>query len=158
MQHTANPEMWGKMFSSGTSTSSITICPVSLALRENFPSILGAVNPFIPFSKMKPRILLLSWSDFAHTTKTSAIGELVILQIIFKRNKLKKIITFKKRISKGKFTYEHMHYQNVFSFKEWIRIYTWLNIRHNFKLFRMHNTEYLKNEETGREKVRIVKY
>ena len=32
----------------GTITSSITICPVTEALNENFPSILGAVKPLIP--------------------------------------------------------------------------------------------------------------
>ena len=43
--------MFGRRFSSGTSTSSMTIWPVVEALKENFPSILGAESPFIPFSK-----------------------------------------------------------------------------------------------------------
>ena len=48
---------------------------VALARKLNLPSIFGTLNPFIPFSRMKPRI---SSSNFAHTTNTSAIGELVI--------------------------------------------------------------------------------
>ena len=45
---------------------------------ENLPSILGASNPFIPFSIINPLILLPSEVSLAHTTKTSAMGELVI--------------------------------------------------------------------------------
>jgi hypothetical protein len=39
-------------------------------------SIAGAVRPFIPFSRMNPR--MVSVSSFAQTTNTSATGELVI--------------------------------------------------------------------------------
>ena len=45
---TSSPSTFGRRFSSGTSTSSITIWPVVEALKENFPSILGADSPFIP--------------------------------------------------------------------------------------------------------------
>ena len=75
---TFNPATFGRRLSSGICTSSITICPVTDALRENLPSIFGAESPFIPFSRMKPLILLSS--HLAHTTNTSAIGELVILR------------------------------------------------------------------------------
>jgi hypothetical protein len=60
------------MFSCGTITSSKTISPVTDVLRLNLPSIFGAERPFIPFSRMKPRIT--SSSVFAQTTNTSAIG------------------------------------------------------------------------------------
>lgn len=75
---TPNPDAFGSRFSSGTSTSSMTICPVELARSENFPSILGQLRPFIPRSRINPRILP---SVFAQTIKTSATGEFVILQI-----------------------------------------------------------------------------
>ena len=76
---TPRPLAPGSRFSSGTMTSSIAICPVTLARNENLPSITGADRPFIPRSNRKP-LTLLSWaSDFAHTMKTSAIGEFVIL-------------------------------------------------------------------------------
>jgi hypothetical protein len=42
---TPNPEALGIKFCSGTSTSSMTICPVMLALSENLPSIFGADKP-----------------------------------------------------------------------------------------------------------------
>jgi len=45
------------------------------ARSESLPSILGVENPFAPRSTMNPRI---TPSSFAHTTATSAIGELVI--------------------------------------------------------------------------------
>ena len=45
---TFSPITFGKILSSGTITSSITICPVTEALSENFPSIVGADNPRIP--------------------------------------------------------------------------------------------------------------
>lgn len=77
---TPKPITLGSIFSSGTSTSSMAICPVMLALSENFPSIFGAVRPFIPFSRINPRILSLSLSHLPHTIKTSAIGEFVILK------------------------------------------------------------------------------
>ena len=48
------------------------------ARSENLPSIFGAARPFMPRSSRKPRILPPWASDFAQTTKTSAIGELVI--------------------------------------------------------------------------------
>ena len=66
----------GSRFSSGTKTSSIMIMPVTEARRLNLPSILGAVSPFIPFSRMKPR--KVPSSSLAQTTKTSAMGELLI--------------------------------------------------------------------------------
>ena len=50
--------------------------PVMLARRLNLPSIFGAVSPFIPFSRMNPRISPAS--SLAQTTNTSAIGELLI--------------------------------------------------------------------------------
>lgn len=50
--------------------------PVVEARRENLPSIFGADRPFMPFSRMKPR--MTPSSSLAHTTNTSAIGELVI--------------------------------------------------------------------------------
>ena len=116
VNNTSSPSTFGRRFSSGTSTSSMTIWPVTEALRENLPSILGAESPFIPckdktkkrtlcnfifrcslhlwnlcdqtFSKIKPLILLSS--QFAHTTNTSAIGELVILN---KGNNIKKVLS-----------------------------------------------------------------
>ena len=78
---TMSPMACGSMFCAGTSTSSITTCPVILARSENLPSILGALKPFMPFSRMKPRIRLLSMSDLAQTMNTSAIGLFVILEI-----------------------------------------------------------------------------
>jgi len=39
---TPSPPALGSMFSSGTSTSVISICPVTLARRENLPLITGA--------------------------------------------------------------------------------------------------------------------
>jgi hypothetical protein len=54
----------------------MTISPVIEARSENFPSVLGALRPFMPFSSRKPRIV--PSSSLAQTTKTSAMGELVI--------------------------------------------------------------------------------
>jgi hypothetical protein len=48
------------------------------ARSESFCFICGADRPFMPFSSTKPRILPSCASDFAQTTNTSAIGELVI--------------------------------------------------------------------------------
>jgi hypothetical protein len=45
---TAKPLMLGSMLAAGTSTSSMTIWPVTDARRENLPSILGVDSPFIP--------------------------------------------------------------------------------------------------------------
>ena len=45
------------------------------ARSDSLPSIFGVEKPLVPRSTMKPRI---SPSSFAHTTATSAIGELVI--------------------------------------------------------------------------------
>jgi len=64
------------MFSTGTKTSSSMMAPVTEARRLNLPSILGVSMPFQPRSRMKPRIA--PPSSLAHTTSTSAIGELVI--------------------------------------------------------------------------------
>ena len=66
----------GSIASSGTMTSSIMIMPVADARSENLPSIFGALSPFIPRSRMNPR--MSPASSFAHTTSTSASGELVI--------------------------------------------------------------------------------
>ncbi len=46
------------------------------ARRLNLPSIFGVLSPFIPRSRMKPRIT--PSSVLAQTTSTSAIGALVI--------------------------------------------------------------------------------
>lgn len=73
---TLRPFALGSIADSGTSTSSIMIMPVTLARNENFPSIFGAVSPFMPFSRMNP--LISPASSFIQTTKTSATGELVI--------------------------------------------------------------------------------
>ncbi len=53
------------------------IMPVAEARRENLPSILGVDRPFMPRSKMKPRIF--PSSHLAQTTQMSATGEFVIL-------------------------------------------------------------------------------
>ena len=52
----------------------MTISPVIEQRSESLPPILGADSPFIPFSRMNPRILPSCAADFAHTTNTSAIG------------------------------------------------------------------------------------
>ena len=70
------PCTFGSRWSAGTGTSSITISPVTDVRRLNLPSIFGADSPFIPFSRMKPRIT--PSSVFAQTTNTSAIGEFEI--------------------------------------------------------------------------------
>lgn len=51
--------------------------PVADALRKNLPSIFGVERPFIPRSKMKPRIL--PSSHLAQTTAMSAPEGFVIL-------------------------------------------------------------------------------
>jgi hypothetical protein len=61
----------------------MTICPVTEARSENLPSIFGAESPFMPFSRMKPR--MAPESSFAQTTKTSATGELVIQVLLPRR-------------------------------------------------------------------------
>ena len=66
------PFAWGRRFSSGTKTLSITISPVMEARSENLPSIFGVLRPFIPLSRMKPR--MTSSSVLAQTTITSAMG------------------------------------------------------------------------------------
>jgi hypothetical protein len=48
------------------------------ARSDNLPPIFGAVSPGMPFSRMKPRILLSCSTDFAHIIKTSAIGAVEI--------------------------------------------------------------------------------
>ena len=73
-----SPSTLGSRASSETSTSTIEISPVTEARSESLPSIFGAVRPFMPFSSTKPRIFPPCASDFAQTTKTSAIGALVI--------------------------------------------------------------------------------
>ena len=79
------------MFSAGILTSSMKIIPsntrliawmpaeegegnipVTDARRLNFPSILGALRPGVPFSMRKPR--MSPWSSLAHTKNRSAIG------------------------------------------------------------------------------------
>ena len=52
----------------------MTISPVIEARKQSLPPILGADSPFMPFSRMKPRIWLSCAADLAHTTNTSAIG------------------------------------------------------------------------------------
>ena len=64
--------------SSGTSTFFITISPVIEVRKLNFPSIFGVDKPLVPFSRIKPFILLLCASDLAQITKTSAMGEFEI--------------------------------------------------------------------------------
>jgi hypothetical protein len=54
----------------------MTISPVVDARRPSLPWIAGADRPFMPFSRMKPRILPASF--LAQTTNTSANGELLI--------------------------------------------------------------------------------
>ena len=54
----------------------MTISPVIEARNASLPSILGALSPFMPFSRMKPRIT--SSSVFAQTMNTSASGLLLI--------------------------------------------------------------------------------
>ena len=71
-----SPRAAGRRFASGISTSSIMMKPVGDARTENLPSIFGLSRPFIPFSRMKPPIL--PSSSLAQTTKTSAMGLLVI--------------------------------------------------------------------------------
>ena len=56
----------------------MTISPVTEARKESLPSIFGADRPLVPLSSTKPRILPPCASDFAQTTKTSAMGLLVI--------------------------------------------------------------------------------
>ena len=56
----------------------MTISPVTEVRSDSLPPILGAERPFIPFSRMKPRISSSSAADFAQTTNTSAIGALEI--------------------------------------------------------------------------------
>ena len=48
------------------------------ARSDNLPFIFGALNPSIPFSRINPLIAFSCSLDFAHTTNTSAIGELEI--------------------------------------------------------------------------------
>ena len=60
--------------SSLTNTLSITILPVIETFKLNLPSIIGADNPGVFFSKIKPLILPLCSFDFAQIIKTSAIG------------------------------------------------------------------------------------
>jgi len=73
-----SPETLGKSALSGTTTPSITISPVTDSRRLSFPTIFGADSPFMPFSRMNPRIWLLCSADLAQTTNTSAIGALEI--------------------------------------------------------------------------------
>jgi hypothetical protein len=70
-----NPRTLGKAFSSGQKTLSITTSPVIEVRRPTLPWMAGAERPFMPLSRMKPR---MSSPSFAHTTNTSAIGEFEI--------------------------------------------------------------------------------
>src|SRR3546814_12884323 len=58
----------------------MTISPVMDERRPTLPWMAGADRPFMPLSRMKPRILPSSSppTTLAHTTNTSAMGELVI--------------------------------------------------------------------------------
>ncbi len=71
----ARPRALGSRLSSGTSAPSSTISPVTDERNDSLPSIFGVEKPFVPRSTMKPRI---TWSSFAQTMATSAIGALVI--------------------------------------------------------------------------------
>ena len=73
-----NPSTPGSRASSPTSTSSIWIMPVIDARSDSLPSIFGVSRPLAPFSSTNPRMAPPWASDFAHTTNTSAIGELEI--------------------------------------------------------------------------------
>ncbi|MCI0458585.1 MAG: hypothetical protein L0Z62_16600, partial [Gemmataceae bacterium] len=53
----ASPFAPASTFASGTMTSSRTISPVTDARRENFPSIVGVVKPFMLRSTRKPRMM-----------------------------------------------------------------------------------------------------
>lgn len=72
----ANPLTEGNIWDLGTLTLSITISPVIEAFSESFPLMVLVERPFMPFSRTNP--LMSPFSSFAHTTNTSAIGELVI--------------------------------------------------------------------------------
>ncbi len=72
------PTHSGSSASSPTATPSSTISPVTEARSESLPLDLRRRKSFMPFSRTNPRILPSWASDFAHTTKTSAIGELEI--------------------------------------------------------------------------------
>ena len=63
----------GKIFYFGTLTLSKVISPVIEAFNESLPLILLACRPFIPFSRIKPR--MSPASSLAQTTNTSAMGE-----------------------------------------------------------------------------------
>ena len=54
----------------------MTISPVIEVRSPTLPWMAGADSPGMPFSSTKPRIMPASF--LAQTTKTSAIGELVI--------------------------------------------------------------------------------
>jgi hypothetical protein len=58
----------------------MTTSPVMLVRSPTLPCTGGALSPFQPFSRMNPRIS--SSSSFAQTTKTSAIGLLVIHALV----------------------------------------------------------------------------
>ena len=60
----------------------MAISPVIEARRLSLPSIFGVDSPFAPRSMMKPRISSPWAADFAQTTKTSAIGALVIQSFV----------------------------------------------------------------------------
>ena len=66
---TSSPSTFGSRFSSGTSTSSMKISPVTDALKENFPSILGAESPFIPWVKTKKSGIRRTMLDCPQTFK-----------------------------------------------------------------------------------------
>ena len=72
------PSTFGKIESSFTNTSSITIFPVTETFKLNFPSIVGADKPGVFFSRINPLIFPLWAEDFAQITKTSAMGLLEI--------------------------------------------------------------------------------
>ena len=58
----------------------MTICPVVQARIESLPSIFGVVSPFMPRSRMKPR--MTPSSVLTQTMKTSAAGECEIQLLV----------------------------------------------------------------------------
>ena len=72
------PDTLGNRLASGTTTPSITTSPVIEARNDNLPPIFGAERPFMPFSRMKPRISSPWAADFSQMTNTSASGALEI--------------------------------------------------------------------------------
>ena len=60
----------------------MTTSPVVEARSDSLPPIFGAERPFMPFSRMKPRMSSPWAPDFAQMTKTSASGALEIQVLV----------------------------------------------------------------------------